>query len=403
MAAVMAGDRALVAVQDQRDVAVRALPHAPAGAAGQEVRPAAAVEQDDGLARVDQRLVRARVHGAVGGLEVDDLHRRHRRAVDAARQPDASQRVDRLRPRRRAAADQHRAVLGGAPLGDQPRVVARVALVLVGAVVLLVDDDEPEVGDRREDRAARADADARLARAQAAPLVVALPRAELGVQDRDGVAEARDEAVDHLRRQPDLGDEDQHAAPLGQRLGGGAQVDLGLARAGDAVQEQLGGRVGGRRRSRPGSRPAPPAGRASAPAPACARRPRGAGARAGARAGRSPPGRGPPGAAATGGRRPRSAAAAAGARAACRSGASPSAGRLSGPAGPPRPRRCVRPQLDLLARAARREHQGQRPRGRRGVLVPQPEAEVDEVGRQRVGQDAQRRDELVLGLLGQAR
>ena len=51
--------------------------------------------------------------------------------------------------------------------GDQPRVVARVALVLVGAVVLLVDDDQPEVGDRREDRAARPDADPRLAAAQA--------------------------------------------------------------------------------------------------------------------------------------------------------------------------------------------------------------------------------------------
>ena len=151
-------------------------------------------------------------------------------------------------------------MLGGAPLGDQPRVVARVALVLVGAVVLLVDDDEPEVGDRREDRAARPDADARLAGAQAAPLVVALPRAELGVQDRDGVAEARHEAVDHLRRQADLGHEDQHAAPLGQRLGGGAQVDLGLAGAGDAVQEQAAGRLGADLGQRP--RPAPPAGRA---------------------------------------------------------------------------------------------------------------------------------------------
>ena len=379
MAAVVAGHGALVAVQDQRDVAVRALPHAPAGAAGEEVRPAAAVEQHDGLARVDQRLVRARVHGAGGGLEVDDLHRRHRRAVDAPRQPDAPQRVDRLGPRRRAAADQHRAVLAGAALGDQPRVVARVALVLVGAVVLLVDDDEPEVGDRREDRAARPDADARLARAQAAPLVVALPRAELGVQDRDGVAEARHEAVDHLRRQPDLGDEDQHAAALGQRLGGGAQVDLGLARAGDAVQEQL-GRIGsgadldqdrvqrrllvGRERRR-GLARADRVVLGRAPAPARADR---------------APARGPPGGAATRGRCPRSAAAAAGARAAWRSGASPSRPAIGqSPAGPPRPRRCAPPtagpsrarraaaaSATAPARASRRTRAPARARGRPG-------------------------------------
>ena len=34
--------------------------------------------------------------------------------------------------------------------------------------------------------------------------------------------------------------------------------------------------------------------------------------------------------------------------------------------------------------------------------MAQPQPEIDQVGRQRVGQHAQRRDELVLGLLGQA-
>jgi hypothetical protein len=61
----------------------------------------------------------------------------------------------------------------------------------------------------------------------------------------------------------------------------------------------------------------------------------------------------------------------------------------------------LRPQLDLLPRAARRQHQRQRARRRRGVLARQPQPEVDEVGGQRVGQHAQRRHELVLGLVGQ--
>ena len=84
--------------------------------------------------------------------------------------------------------------------------------------MLLVDDDEPEVADGREDRRARADAHARLARPQPRPLVVALPGRELGVQDGDGVAEAVGEARDDLRRQPDLGDEhDDPAAALERR------------------------------------------------------------------------------------------------------------------------------------------------------------------------------------------
>ncbi len=105
--------------------------------------------------------------------------------------------------------------------------------------MLLVDDDQAEAGDRREDRRARPDADPRLAVAQPVPLVAALAGSEARVQDRDRVAEARDEARDRLRRHPDLGHSDDHpAAALQRRLGGG-EVDLGLARAGDPVQEQL--------------------------------------------------------------------------------------------------------------------------------------------------------------------
>jgi len=98
--------------------------------------------------------------------------------------------------------------------GDVTRVVAGIPLMLVGGVVLLVDDDQPEVGDRRENRGAWADADPRLAAAQALPLVVALAGRQAGVQDRNGVAEALDEARHGLRRQADLGHEHDHACLL---------------------------------------------------------------------------------------------------------------------------------------------------------------------------------------------
>ncbi len=110
--------------------------------------------------------------------------------------------------------------------------------------MLLVDDHQPEVGQRREHGRPRADADAGLAAAQARPLVVALAVGELGVQHGDGVAEAGHEARDDLGRQGDLGHEDEHGAPPLERRAGGMQVDLGLARAGHPLQEQH--RAGGR-------------------------------------------------------------------------------------------------------------------------------------------------------------
>ncbi len=122
-------------------------------------------------------------------------------------------------------------------LRDVAGVVARVALVLVGRVVLLVDHDQPEVAHRREDGRARADRDPRLAAPQPPPLVVALALAERRVQQRDGVAEARLEAPDGLRRERDLRHEHDHARAALERRRGRAQVDLGLARAGDAVEQ----------------------------------------------------------------------------------------------------------------------------------------------------------------------
>ena len=83
MAAVMASQRPLPAVQHERDVAVRAHPGVPAGAAVDEVRPAAAVEQDDRLGRIDERVARLGVQRALRLAHVDDLHGRQALAVDA--------------------------------------------------------------------------------------------------------------------------------------------------------------------------------------------------------------------------------------------------------------------------------------------------------------------------------
>jgi hypothetical protein len=114
--------------------------------------------------------------------------------------------------------------------------------------VLLVDHDQPEVVHRREDRRARADRDAGLARAQPPPLVVALALPQRGVQQRDGVAEAGLEAAHGLRCEGDLGHQHDRALPALERRGRGAQVDLRLARARDAVQQPRAAALHGRHR-----------------------------------------------------------------------------------------------------------------------------------------------------------
>ena len=110
--------------------------------------------------------------------------------------------------------------------------------------MLLVDHDQGEVADRREHRRARPDADARLTVAQAQPLVAALARRQGGVQDRDPVTEPGPEPGHRLRREADLGDEDDRPPPPRQRRLDGGEVDLGLARPGDPVDQQLPRRPG---------------------------------------------------------------------------------------------------------------------------------------------------------------
>ena len=234
-----------------------------------------------------------RARARVGLAHVDQLDRRHPQAVDPARQLQARQLQPGLRARRRGAGDEHGAALLGAAAGDGAGVVAGVALLLVGGVVLLVDDDQAEVADRGEDGGAGADADAGLAAAQAPPLVVALAGREGRVEDREAVAEPGPEAGHRLRREADLGDEhDRPPAALQRRLDRG-QVDLGLARAGDPVQQQLARRSGLAVEGGDDGVDGVPAARAAGRGArrgrrGRSRRGRGAGASCGSRSGRAP-------------------------------------------------------------------------------------------------------------------
>ncbi|MEH3055219.1 MAG: hypothetical protein PGN13_14665 [Patulibacter minatonensis] len=183
------------------------------------------------VGRVQRALAGVRAH-------VDDLHRWHPAAVDALLHADDLERGVALGAWRGAPAEQDGAVVLRSPGRDAPGVVPRVAFVLVGAVVLLVDDHEPEIVERCEDGRARADDDPRLAAADPPPLVAARPLAEAGVQHGDDIAEALLEAVHDLRGESDLGHEHEHGAAGLERRARGAQVHLGLAAAGHAVQQE---------------------------------------------------------------------------------------------------------------------------------------------------------------------
>ena len=247
MAAVMAGQQAVGAVHDERDVARRAAPRLPARAAGQEVRPAAPVEQDDRLARRRvERLVRARdaARGAPRAC------RRPRPAaagpVDAraagagaparGRTPGAGSRCrprGRRRPARRGARPRGARRSAGRPRACRTRRAPR----------------RPRPAPARASGRRRPSAGRRTTRASPARRRAhsswRSPGRELRVQDGDRVAEARDEARHDLRGQRDLGDEHDHPAAVREGLGGGPQVDLGLAGPGDAVQQQPLARRGG--------------------------------------------------------------------------------------------------------------------------------------------------------------
>ena len=158
--------------------------------------------------------------------------------------------------------------------------------------MLLVDADQAEVRHRREDGRAGADDDRRLAGDDPLALVAPLGVGQARVQHGDAVAEARLEAAERLRRQRDLRHEHDRAAAARERGRAGLEVDLRLAAAGRAGEEQVAAAAVDRRddpRDRPP--PAAPSARAAPPRRPC-RRPsavaRRAGRAASARRARAP-------------------------------------------------------------------------------------------------------------------
>ena len=139
--------------------------------------------------------------------------------------------------RRGAAEHQFAVVVFGAQKRDVKGIVARRSFADIAAVMFFVDDDDADIFERREHRAARADDNFRLARTHAPPFVEPFPRRKTAVQNSRRAAEAGAELGEHLRRQGNFGYEKNGAFAFPQILRNEVEIDFRFAAARYAVQK----------------------------------------------------------------------------------------------------------------------------------------------------------------------
>ena len=261
-AAVMAAQAAVGEVQHQVGRAARAVGDPAAGGTAENRRVAAAVEEDQALlAACQTRADGAQQHAGQPILEllqarIDALHLRQASVLDGAfaqREQAIARwrtRVSGVGPaferRRRRTEDDGDAQRVGTEDRHVARRIAHAVLLLERGVVLFVDDDQPQLGQRREDRETRAQHDARAAVERGTPVPRPRRIGQFAVQaDQPGLGKTCRDAGFELRREVDLGHQEQGLFAGGQRAFDEAQVNLGLAAAGDPVQ-QIGLETGAR-------------------------------------------------------------------------------------------------------------------------------------------------------------
>ncbi len=113
--------------------------------------------------------------------------------------------------------------------------------------MLLVHHDQAEFGEGQEQGGSGADNHARLPVGHRAPGGAPGARGEVGVPERRRHAEAALEAAEELRGEGDFGQQNEGLAALLQTGGHGFEIGLGLAGAGDPVEQGYGESGGGDR------------------------------------------------------------------------------------------------------------------------------------------------------------
>ena len=120
---------------------------------------------------------------------------------------------------------------------DISRVVPRGVVLLVGVVLLLVHHHEPQIPERQEDGGSRPDHQIHFPRSRRAPDVRAFVRPQGAVVERHAPEARAAEGVQGLRREGDLGNEDQGLPAAAKRFGSRVEIHRGLSAPGDSEEK----------------------------------------------------------------------------------------------------------------------------------------------------------------------
>ena len=242
-------------MEGERDAAIRTVPRFAARAAQERSRESATVEKQNGLLVFLEpaRDRRAQLFGENRGdfflpprePQIDDPHQRHLAIVHALRQ--IQQAIFPLNgvvitlERRRGGPEQNDALLHlRAHDRDVARVIARRFLLLVGGLVLFIDDDQPEIFERSKHSAARADHDPRPTGLNLVPFIVPLAFGQMAVQNRDRVlrfGKTALESLHGLRRERNFRNEHDGGFPARQGRADRLQINFRLSAPGHAMQQ----------------------------------------------------------------------------------------------------------------------------------------------------------------------
>jgi hypothetical protein len=221
-----------------------------AGLAGKDRRIAPPIDEDQALLAACEPLA-DRGHGRLGEAVLRGIsaqvhgphHRQLRSRRGALRELEPlvallAPVVPSLERRRRGAEDDRAAARLRAVDGHVAGGITQAFLLLERTVVLLIDHDQRELGQRREHGQPRAKNDARVAARRRGPRRGSRHVLERAVQHRDArLGESFAKAGLELRRQADLGYQHQRLTARFEHAGDDVQVDLGLAAARDAMQQ----------------------------------------------------------------------------------------------------------------------------------------------------------------------
>ena len=132
--------------------------------------------------------------------------------------------------------DQRSACASGSEFCEIADMISRRAFLLIAAFVLFVHDDEAKIGERREDRAARADNERGRAFPRSTPVAQPFTFSKGRMHDGHSLAKALPHLPDDLRRQRNFGNEIQGLLSSGERFLDSAKIHFRLAAARHSVQ-----------------------------------------------------------------------------------------------------------------------------------------------------------------------